>query len=143
MSSRTALLAAAALLAACASAPAGNPPEETPSALQQAQSTPSASGRNDVITAEQLDAAKCGNALQGIRSIRPNFLRARGNVSLSRGTGDAVAVFVNGVQQNDGLEALTRIPCNTVGSIRHVSETTASQMLGRVTENGAILVVLR
>ncbi len=80
-------------------------------------------GDRQVIRAPELALIKPAsvNAYDLVAKLRPEFLRARGPVSASRGRATelpSATVFVDGVESGPAPEALPRIPAGEVVEIR-------------------------
>ncbi|MFL5580751.1 MAG: hypothetical protein ACJ8AO_10285 [Gemmatimonadaceae bacterium] len=130
----TALAALAGLLALAACAPAA-------SSGGSASTAPAASRRQaDLITAEEIAGTSATTAYHAIEILRPTFLRARGQQSLS-GSQSPVA-YVNG-QRWGNLESLRNLTADDVLSIRRLSASEAQSRYGLDNIGGAIEVTTK
>lgn len=105
--------------AACASAPSGN----------------RAGGSQYEITSDQLAQLQDATALEAIRRLRPQWLRARS------GSGSPV-VHLDGARQR-GIDILDQISALDVHEMRFVPGSQATTRYGTGYTNGVILVTTR
>ena len=94
----------------------------------------------DLLTREEIlsSTAQQGDLLQAIHSLRPNFLAPpRGRTPLT-----GLAVYVNRIRQNGGLDALRSISATKVAEVRYLEPTAALNELGPAAAGGAIVVTL-
>jgi hypothetical protein len=95
---------------------------------------------NGAVTRQQLIDTHQPDLLQAIRSVRPQWLRARGPARLN---GDVVEiqVYVNDAPYGD-TNALRFIPIDTVVDVRFLSASEATTRYG-LTGGAAGLIVVR
>ncbi len=126
MMSRLPVAMLAFLLAACASGGSGT----------------AANRDRNLITAEEVAAAKAAHALDLVQQLRPHWLRARGPVSIRSSTPDYPVVYVDGIRSSDP-NILERIAAPIVFEIRFLAGRDATTMYGLDHSGGAILVKTR
>jgi len=122
---RSCLLALLAAATACAS---GAGPETGP--LRR-------SGDADRLTRDDVMATHTSDAFEAIRVLRPNWLRKRGQMSVTQDSD--IQVYLDHVQLG-GVEMLRSIPVSTVGSVQFLDAASATQRWGTGHVHGAILV---
>ena len=108
----------------------------------------------DVLTLAQIEDADQTNALDLIRSLRPQWLRTRGmNSSISpveqpggqvtaASNQDPIQVYVDGNRMGS-TEVLSTIPAINIGEIRFYSGPEAQSRFGLGNSNGAIAISTR
>ncbi len=96
--------------------------------------------RASVITREMIEAAKEPNTYLLVRSLRPDWLRKRGE--RGGGAGADIVVYLDGMRVG-GPGFLQQIPAQDVKTIRHLSGPEADTRFGRGHQYGAILVSSR
>ena len=130
-----------ALTAACASGGSAGSPEagETAAAPRRASS-----GNRNVLTSAEVKerAADLNNAFEAIERLRPDFLRARGPVTIGTGGSDAsgLTVYIN-MDRQPNLESLRSVAISEIKEIRRYSASEASSKFGLNNMGGAIQVV--
>jgi hypothetical protein len=97
--------------------------------------------RRDLITRGQIEEMNATDAFDVVQRIRPEFLRQRGQSSITGGEQLAV-VYVDGVRRG-GPEILRTLRTNEVEEIRFVSGTDATTRYGTDHGGGAIEVKSR
>jgi len=100
---------------------------------------------HDVLTRDEIlsSTASTGNLLQAIQSLRPNFLMAHPTAHSTRSAAARpLAVYVSGVHQTIGVEALTSINAANVTAVRYLDPTAAQNQFGFVATGGALVVTL-
>lgn len=95
----------------------------------------------NTITREEIEDYRGENAYLLIQSLHSNWLRARGPQSLTLTSG--VAVYVDSMEQPDGVESLKRLRPQEVQEITYLDSRAATNRFGTGHSNGAILVTLR
>jgi hypothetical protein len=95
--------------------------------------------RSNVITAEELAARDHSTALEAVQSLRPNWLRERGPVSIRHARAAEAIVYLDGTRVG-GVDFLRQIRANTVASIEFLGGTEATLRFGTGHVGGAILV---
>lgn len=100
--------------------------------------------RRDIITHEELDNSIHANSdvLQAIRSLRPQFLARPLGVQRASAPKE-VLVYVDGVKQPIGAEALRSIRASSVDEVRYLEPTVAANELGPLAAGGALMLKLR
>jgi hypothetical protein len=91
-----------------------------------------------VITQAEIEATDVSTALDLIRRLRPEYLRARGGGS-SIGP---VAFYLDGVKQQS-IDALATISKEIVREVRYLNATDATMRFGTDHTGGAVLVSTR
>jgi hypothetical protein len=97
-------------------------------------------GRSDMITVADLQAANSTNLYDAVRTIRPNWLRARSPNSLQRQ--GQVQVYFDDTRVG-GVESLRSLPMQGIAYIRWFDPISASSRWGLDHEQGAIYVSTR
>lgn len=119
--SRAALLAVLALaLGGCASTGGGS------------------GGSFGVLTREQLVETRQANLYQAVQSLRPQWLRARAQSSLTQAS--EVTLFLNGSHYGT-VEQLRNIPIDAIVDIRYLSASEAAGRFGTQAGNSGSLLV--
>ena len=96
--------------------------------------------RSDTITVDDLRAANAVNVFDAVRTIRPNWLRARSPNSLQNQ--GQVQVYFDDTRIG-GVDALRSIPTQGIAYIRWFDPISASSRWGLDHEQGAIVVSTR
>jgi hypothetical protein len=96
--------------------------------------------RSDTITVDDLRAANSTNLYDAVRTIRPNWLRARSPNSISNQ--GQVQVYFDDTRLG-GVENLRSIPTQGIAYIRWHDPISASARWGLDHEQGAIVVSTR
>jgi len=98
-----------------------------------------------VLTRQEIlsSTANTGNLFQAIQSLRPNFLMTHPSAH-SRQSAAALplAVYIAGVQQSSGVEALKSINAGNVSNVRYLDPTAAQNQFGFRATGGALIVTL-
>jgi hypothetical protein len=128
------LLLSLATLCGCA---ATRPP--APTAALAASRT--ARAARHTITARELGRYEGRSAYDAVAFLRPEFLRARGPVSLVDRDAHEPVVYLEGTRLG-GLEALRQIRSDETREIRWLSGPDATIRYGRGHGGGAIIVLL-
>ena len=97
-------------------------------------------GRSDTITLDDLRSANPTNLYDAVRTIRPNWLRARSPNSVQRP--GQVQVYFDDTRLG-GVETLRNVPVQGVAYIRWFDPISASSRWGLDHEQGAIVVSTR
>jgi len=104
-----------------------------------------AAPEHDVLTRQEIlsSTANTGNLFQAIQSLRPNFLMTHPSAH-SRQSAAALplAVYIAGVQQSSGVEALKSINAGNVSNVRYLDPTAAQNQFGFRATGGALIVTL-
>lgn len=111
------------------------------SACSVATSGGSSTGKRvnrNVITAEEIAAASQADAYELVQSLRPAWLRMRGQSSISRP--EAVMAYRDGMQIGTAA-ALRQIPRHGITRIQRFDGMVATQRWGTGHGNGAIEVI--
>lgn len=91
------------------------------------------------ITAEEIAAINLSSAFDVVQSLRPNWLRERGPVSLRNPQANQVVIYVDGTRLG-GMEFLRQIRAGTIASMEYLSGPEATFRFGINHVGGAILV---
>lgn len=99
----------------------------------------------DLLTGSALAEHPHYSAMQMIRQFRPNWLRDRNGSFNALGVEDianprGIRVYVDGLSQRAGLDALERITVSDVHELRRLDSVDATQRFGVGHSAGAILV---
>jgi hypothetical protein len=89
---------------------------------------------------ERLDVA---NAYQALERLRPDWLRGRGPLSPRNPQGSLPTIYVAGIRQQGGPDALRQVRLGDVREIQYLSSVEATTRYGTDHAGGAILVILR
>jgi hypothetical protein len=103
--------------------------------------TPRPGATSTLITRDELSRVPAMNALEAIRSLRPDMLRNRGQTSFLTNTGGEPVVYLD-ERRMGSLSALQNISVQNVMEIRYYSGTEAHQKWGSGHSSGAIQVVM-
>ena len=98
-------------------------------------------GSRDVLTREQLLATQEDNALDAVRRLRAQWLRARGPARSGGLPPVQVAVFVNDVRRG-GVDVLADLRIEGISEIRFISATDATTRWGPNVAGGVIAVTI-
>jgi len=127
-----AALAAAAIMGACASGSGGSSSSSAP--------------RTDayVITAAEIANVGATDAYEAVQKLRPNFLRERGQTSLSDPASTDVTpnVYLNDTKMGD-ISALRDIPTDNIVTIKYWNDKEAQARFGVGNVSGVIQVTTR
>ena len=127
-----AALAAAAIMGACASGSGGSSSSSAP--------------RTDayVITAAEIANVGATDAYEAVEKLRPNFLRERGQTSLSDPASTDVTpnVYLNDTKMGD-ISALRDIPTDNIVTIKYWNDKEAQARFGVGNVSGVIQVTTR
>jgi len=100
---------------------------------------------HDVLTRQEIMAATAstGDLLQAIQSLRPNFLAVHPSAhSTYSAAALPLAVYISGVRQSGGVEALKSINAGNVATVRYLDPTAAQNQFGFRATGGALVVTL-
>jgi hypothetical protein len=118
------------VLAGCASAPAA----ETAAAPRR---------QANLITYEEIQSrAQARDAFDAIQALRPNWLRPRGQQSLSDPTAGTVVVYLDGARFG-GPDALRQVAVQNILSAQYLNAGDATARFGTGHTGGVILIVSR
>ena len=127
-----AALAAAAIMGACASGSGGSSSSSAP--------------RTDayVITSAEIANVGATDAYEAVQKLRPNFLRERGQTSLSDPASTDVTpnVYLNDTKMGD-ISALRDIPTDNIVTIKYWNDKEAQARFGVGNVSGVIQVTTR
>lgn len=99
----------------------------------------SPSGRQ-VILAEEIHEAVITNALEAVRTLRPEWLVQRGQESFNDPTSDAIRFYMDGVPIG-AIESLRSVSADMIVEIRFFDATRATARFGTGHTHGAIEVI--
>ncbi len=89
------------------------------------------------LTRADLAEMNTTDALDAVRSLRPNWLNQRGQGSFRGGV--PVRVYIDGVPRGTA-EALRAVPLHTIASIQYLGSREATQRWGTDHASGVIMV---
>jgi hypothetical protein len=89
------------------------------------------------ITRVDLAEMNTTDALDAVRSLRPNWLNQRGQGSFRGGT--PVRVYIDGVPRGT-VEVLRSVPLHTIASMQYLGSREATQRWGTDHASGVIMV---
>jgi len=100
--------------------------------------------RRDVITRDELQNSIHADldVLQAIRTLRPQFLARPPGIQRASAPRE-ILIYVDGVRQPIGAEALRSIRASSVDEVRYLEPTAAANELGPLAAGGALLLKLR
>jgi hypothetical protein len=105
----------------------------------QAPGTSRRTVRN-VISQEEIEASNASNLYDLIASLRADYLKDRGTISIKTNTHERAVVFLND-QEYGILETLRNIPPGRVSEIRYLSGIDAVNRFGAQYGGGIVLLV--
>jgi len=91
------------------------------------------------ITGEEIASIHLSTALDVVQSLRPNWLRERGPVSIRNRQGSEVIVYLDGARLG-GMDSLRQIRVSSVASMEYLNSSEATFRFGTNHVGGAILV---
>ena len=100
---------------------------------------------HDVLTRQEIMAstANTGDLFQALQSLRPNFLMTHPSAHSRRSAAaQPLAVYISGVRQSGGLDALRSINAGNVSVVRYLDPTAAQNQFGFNATGGALVVTL-
>jgi hypothetical protein len=98
---------------------------------------------NTTITEAELAALDVATAYHAVERLRPDFLRSRGSVSVRNPQSTLPVVYLAGVRQQGGPDALRQIRHRDVREIQYLNAADATTRFGIDHAGGAIIVILR
>lgn len=105
-----------------------------------ATTTPARRGASsDILTLEEIQVSRAGNAYELLQELRPQFLRSRGAISVNDPRAGYPVVYVNDVLHGD-LETLRSILVREIDEIRYISASDATTRWGTGHTGGVIQV---
>jgi hypothetical protein len=96
--------------------------------------------QSDVLTQEEIRGALKQNVHEVVSTLRPNWIRQRGQISFNDPTAGQVVVYINGVRVG-GAEYLRQMSVLDVVSLRFVNSTEAGARFGIQQNGGAAILV--
>jgi hypothetical protein len=93
----------------------------------------------NLITADEIAATNLSNALDIVQSLRPNWLRERGPVSIRNRQGSEVVIYVDGTRFG-GMETLRQVRASSVASMQYLNSSEATFRFGTNHVGGAIVI---
>jgi hypothetical protein len=130
--SRALVLGLALAATACASSPGNVARPVNPNATRAGSST--------LISQEEITATGAANAFDVVRSLRPAWLRTRGENSLRRSDDEDLVVYLNNARLGPPA-VLQQVAAADVGSIRYYDPARANYRFGPGHSHGAIQVI--
>ena len=100
---------------------------------------------HDVLTRQEIMAStsSTGDLLEAIQSLRPHFLMVHPSAHSSRSAAALpLAVYISGVRQSAGIEALKSINAGNVSTVKYLDPTAAQNQFGFRATGGALVVTL-
>ena len=104
--------------------------------------TPRVPTDRNMINQLELESVAATNLYETIEKLRPNFLRSRGQASLSSAAPEYPAVYVDGRPYGD-ISSLHSIITSQVGMVRYYDTTAAAAKFGAMSVAGIIDVTTR
>jgi len=130
---RTRVLLLLLALSATGCASSGDPATASAPAAQP--------NRQNILLREEITAAGVGNMQDAIQRLRPQFLRVRGQSSITQG-GDAIAVYMDNVSIG-GIDVLRTIGANGVLRVEYVAGPDTAFRFGSNHSAGVIHIVTK
>ena len=96
---------------------------------------------NGPITLDEITASPATNALDLVRSLRPQWLRPRGTSRVGQGA-DPVVVYLNNLRMGD-VNQLRELSTSQVQSVEYLDSRRAQLRFGNGHEAGVLVVVSR
>jgi hypothetical protein len=97
----------------------------------------------NALVQEDLERLDVSNAYQAVERLRPDWLRSRGPFSPRNPQASLPTIYVAGVRQQGGLDALRQVRLGDVREIQYLNSSDATTRYGTDHAGGAILVILR
>ena len=111
-------------------------------ACHSAQTGRGRGGRSDVITQEEIEASNATNVYDLVASLRGEFLKDRGKISIRTNTHEQAVVFLN--DQEYGIIATMRnIPTGRIAEVRYLNGMDAVNRFGAQYGGGIIMLISR
>jgi hypothetical protein len=121
------LLALAVAVAGCASANGGNGAENP-------------NRRPNLLTQEDIRGTRHTNLYDAVATLRPNWLRTRGQISIGDPEAGQVVVYLNNIRAG-GADYLRQVSAPEVVSLQYFDEVEASARFGVKQDGGAAIVI--
>jgi hypothetical protein len=101
-----------------------------------------ASVRRDVITEEEIEASNASNVYDLVVSLRGEYLKDRGMISIKTNTHEKAVVFLN--EQEYGVaETMRNIPKGRISEVRYIPGVDAVNKFGAQYGGGIIMLISR
>lgn len=104
--------------------------------------TPRVPTDRNMINQLELESVAATNLYETIEKLRPNFLRSRGQASLSSSAPEYPSVYLDGRPYGD-ISSLRSIITTQVGMVRYYDTTAAAAKFGAMSVAGIIDVTTR
>ena len=98
--------------------------------------------RRDVITEDEIEASNASNVYDLVASLRGEYLKDRGTISIKTNTREKAVVFLND-QEYGIVETMRNIPKGRVSEVRYISGVDAVNRFGAQYGGGIIMLVSR
>ena len=112
------------------------------SACTAQQSARPMSVRRDVITQEEIEASNATNVYDLVASLRGDYLKDRGMISIKTNTREKAVVFLND-QEYGVAETMRNIPKGRISEVRYISGVDAVNRFGAQYGGGIIMLISR
>lgn len=100
------------------------------------------SARRDVITEEEIEASSAANVYDLVASLRGEYLKDRGTISIKTNTREKAVVFLN--EQEYGIvETMRNIPKGRIAEVRYIPGVDAVNRFGAQYGGGIIMLISR
>lgn len=100
------------------------------------------SARRDVITEEEIEASHAANVYDLVASLRGEYLKDRGKISIKMNTREKAVVFLND-QEYGIVETMRNIPKGRISQVRYINGIDAVNRFGAQYGGGIIMLVSR
>jgi hypothetical protein len=98
--------------------------------------------RRDVITQEEIEASNATNVYDLVASLRGDYLKDRGMISIKTNTRERAVVFLND-QEYGVAETMRNIPKGRISEVRYIAGVDAVNRFGAQYGGGIIMLISR
>lgn len=98
--------------------------------------------RRNVITAEEIEASNASNVYDLVASLRGDYLKDRGMISIKTNTRERAVVFLND-QEYGVAETMRNIPKGRISEVRYIPGVDAVNRFGAQYGGGIIMLISR
>lgn len=98
--------------------------------------------RRDVITEEEIEASNATNVYDLVASLRGDYLKDRGVISIKTNTREKAVVFLN-EQEYGVVETMRNIPKGRISEVRYIPGVDAVNRFGAQYGGGIIMLISR
>jgi hypothetical protein len=98
--------------------------------------------QHNVITADELTRAGDVTLYEALRTLRPAFLRSRGNIPGATTPAAPIQVYVDGIRVGE-MDQLQQIVAKTVQEVRFLEPQQAISRFGGNNTGGALVIIMK